>query len=139
MVYAGFWRRAASWLIDFIILWVVNSIFVNLYLWRLGVLVQDVGGLKLQVISNMAYMCLFFTYFSAAHAQWGCTVGKKLLGVKVVDSKTGGPLGAGQAMGRSVAILLSHLTFGIGYAMAGWDSKKRALHDRVAGTVCIRI
>jgi uncharacterized RDD family membrane protein YckC len=68
---------------------------------------------------------------------YGATPGKMALGLKIVRPD-GGPISAGRAVGRYFAEILSALTLMIGYMMAGWDSEKRALHDRIADTRVIK-
>jgi uncharacterized RDD family membrane protein YckC len=59
------------------------------------------------------------------------------LGLKVI-TPDGNRISVGRGIGRYFALLLDSLTLGIGFFMAGWDSEKRALHDRIAGTRVIR-
>jgi uncharacterized RDD family membrane protein YckC len=68
----------------------------------------------------------------------GSTPGKMLLGLKIVTA-LGGSIGTGRAIGRFFARGLSSLIFYIGDIMAGFDSQKRALHDRICDTRVIRI
>jgi hypothetical protein len=46
----------------------------------------------------------------------------------------GGPVSVPRALGRWAAYSLSSLTLGLGFFMAGWNRKRRALHDFAAGT-----
>jgi len=135
--YAGFWRRFVALVIDILTLTFTDGIFLQIYLLMNGVYADDLNPFRFQLVIVMSLFILGFSYFSISHFQWGCTLGKRLLGVRVVDAKTLGPLGAGQAMGRYLASVLSYLTLLVGFVMAAWDSKKRSLHDRVCSTVCI--
>uniref|UniRef100_UPI00314502C5 RDD family protein n=1 Tax=Peribacillus sp. TH14 TaxID=2798481 RepID=UPI00314502C5 len=65
------------------------------------------------------------------------TVGKILLNIKVTDLN-GGRIGFGRATGRYFATIISGMIFYIGYIMAGFTSKKQALHDMIAGTVVVK-
>jgi uncharacterized RDD family membrane protein YckC len=60
------------------------------------------------------------------------------LGLKVIRAD-GGPISAGLALGRYLAQILSALIFGIGYIIAGFDSEKRSLHDRICDTRVIYV
>lgn len=137
--YAGFWRRAVALWIDSAILNALASVFLMAYLRAVGLTVTDVGGTFMQLLSVGAYACFAFPYYTVAHYRWGATVGKRLLKVRVVDARTGQAISAGQSMGRTLATLLSYAVFGLGYLMAAWDSQKRALHDRLCSTVCIKL
>jgi uncharacterized RDD family membrane protein YckC len=63
------------------------------------------------------------------------TLGKRLLGIQVTDL-TGGRVSFGRASGRFFARLLP--TFGIGYLVMLFTSKKQALHDLIASCLIIR-
>ena len=43
-----------------------------------------------------------------------------------------------QALGRSLAKILSALTLFIGYIMAAFTKRKQALHDKIASTLVVK-
>ena len=60
--------------------------------------------------------------------RFGATPGKMALNLKVV--RPGGePVTYLQALGRYFSEMVSSMTCGIGYVIAGFDVEKRALHD----------
>jgi uncharacterized RDD family membrane protein YckC len=63
----------------------------------------------------------------------GATLGKMAVGLQVVRSN-GESLGWGVCVARYFMSFVSALILLIGYIMAGFDSEKRALHDRVCDT-----
>jgi uncharacterized RDD family membrane protein YckC len=78
-----------------------------------------------------------FTYYVYFISQKGATLGKMLMGVKVV-TPTGAPITVGRAAGRYFAQILSGLILCIGFIIAAFDSQKRALHDYICNTRVIR-
>lgn len=70
----------------------------------------------------------------ACWARLGATPGKFLLGLKVVDARSGGPLTWRQAALRAGGYVLSALPLYAGFLWALADREGRALHDRLAGT-----
>lgn len=78
-------------------------------------------------------LALGICYFVFFWTQYGATPGKMVLKLKVITPE-GGFISAGQAVGRYFSQILSGLILCIGFMMAGWDSEKRALHDRIANT-----
>ncbi|MEU0569023.1 RDD family protein [Nonomuraea sp. NPDC005983] len=95
---------------------------------------------------TIAVDVLFSVYFWLQHALWGQTLGKRLCGLKVVSSATGEPPGLRLAGVRA----LVHPTLGVvpflGVVLTLidmlWifgDSKRRCLHDVVAGTVVVDV
>ena len=78
---------------------------------------------------------LYFALMESSSRQ--ATLGKLLLGLAVADP-SGGRIGFGRATGRFFAKILSALVLYLGFAMAAFTERKRALHDLVAGTVVER-
>ncbi len=66
------------------------------------------------------------------------TPGKAALNLVIIDTRTGGPIGRGQAVGRYFAYVLSGMLLGIGYLMAAFDGRKRSLHDRICNTLVVK-
>ena len=144
-VYGGFWRRFLAVVIDVILLWIV------LLPLRWVITVADgsaaVGNYAVNPFSAMwtafwgwgtlvAYTVeiIYYVYFIS---QKGATLGKMVVGVKVVTA-TGEPVSVGRALGRYFAKYLSGFILCIGYIMAAFDEQKRALHDHICNTRVIR-
>ena len=72
-------------------------------------------------------------------AQFGATIGKRLIGLKVVKLDAGAPVDWQAAIVRNVLRLVDGLFFYLVGAIVVWTSgKKQRLGDRIAGTVVIR-
>jgi uncharacterized RDD family membrane protein YckC len=68
----------------------------------------------------------------------GQTVGKKALGVRVVDAGNGTVIGTGRALGRYLfAAFISGNICGLGYLWAIWDGRKQTWHDKVVSSVVV--
>ena len=65
------------------------------------------------------------------------TIGKLMIGLIVCD-RNGERISIGQANKRYWGKLLSTMTLYVGFMLAGWTKKKRALHDIMADTVIIK-
>ncbi|GGJ97343.1 RDD family protein [Luteimonas terricola] len=149
VVYAGFWRRWAALFIDQLILGV--GFYGTLF--AVAILVGIAGGMEwIETLDSgdanpavmVAYIgfvllyyvaaALYFSLFESSRHQ--ATPGKMALGIKVVDQH-GQRLSFGHALGRWVAATLSYLTLYIGFLMAAFTERKRALHDMVAGTLVV--
>ena len=76
-------------------------------------------------------------YFVLSHGTAGQTLGKRLLGARVVD-ESGEPIGYLRALGRCVATIVAAIPFGLGLAAAGFRRDRRGLHDFLAGTRVVR-
>ena len=83
-------------------------------------------------------MLLVYGYFVVATGVWGRTVGKRLLGLRVVDSSGNTP-GIGRALLREgIGKWLSGMVCYLGYLWVAWDPRKQGWHDKVAGTTVRR-
>ncbi|MGV3759333.1 MAG: RDD family protein, partial [Actinomycetota bacterium] len=68
----------------------------------------------------------------------GQTLGKKALGVRVVDATNGTAIGTGRALGRYLfATFISGNICGLGYLWASWDGRKQTWHDKVVSSVVV--
>ncbi|WP_248579360.1 RDD family protein [Nocardioides sp. InS609-2] len=67
----------------------------------------------------------------------GYSIGKGLLGIKLIREETGQPVGVGLAFVRAIAHFLDSLPCGIGYLWPLWDAKRQTFADKVMGTVVI--
>ncbi len=128
---AGFWIRFVAVMIDGVVLIVAQGILFGAgwILWGGG---MD-AGMAVRSVTHLFSSIIGAGYSIVFHWQWGQTLGKMALKIRVV-SMDGGPLSFGQSAGRYFATFLSALILGIGFIMAGARSDKRALHDLLAGT-----
>lgn len=128
---AGVLRRAAALLVDMAIV---------LALLQIGPLLASVfarRALVAQAFVQAFALVVPNAYFILMHGTGGQTLGKMLLGVRVVGA-LGAPIGYRHALGRQLAWCLSALLFGVGFAVAAARRDRRALHDVVAGTRVVR-
>jgi uncharacterized RDD family membrane protein YckC len=131
-LYAGFWRRLGAYLIDYLLL-IAVAFAAGIALGLAGVWSAPVE-LGFQASFIVAYW-LYVTGMESSSRQ--ATVGKLALSIKVTDYQ-GRRIGFGRANGRFFGSILSNLTFGIGYLMAGFTRWRQALHDMVAGTLVVK-
>ena len=68
----------------------------------------------------------------------GQTPGKRVMGARIVDAETGGPVSTKQAIIRYLGYYVSMLGLFIGFFWVGFDPKKQGWHDHMAGTVVVR-
>jgi uncharacterized RDD family membrane protein YckC len=69
----------------------------------------------------------------------GRTFGKWLTGLRVERSSDGTLVGFARALVRhTIGYALTAMTLGLGFLLAAFNSRGRALHDFVAGTVVVR-
>jgi uncharacterized RDD family membrane protein YckC len=136
--YAGFWVRVGASLIDTVLLMCVTlPILVAIYGWayfdasKTGIN-AGLADFLLSWVAPAVAVIAFWLYRQA-------TPGKMALSMKVVDAKTGNTLTIGQAMGRYLGYFVSTIPLGIGLIWVAFDPKKQGWHDKLAGTVVVRV
>jgi uncharacterized RDD family membrane protein YckC len=151
--YAGFWMRLVAFIIDGIIIGVLQSFVFVPILGALGVSIfnsspdmsdpDQVAGMVATIMAAvgtvwilaMIIQILYFTFMESSKYQ--ATVGKLALGLMVTDMN-GGKLDFTKALVRNLCRIISNITMLIGYIIAGFTEKKQALHDIIAGTLVVK-
>jgi len=103
--------------------------------------IQLVSGAKFtlsnyQIASLIAAVVWEFVYFAYQWTLSGKTIGMALLGIRVVKTE-GGPIGARQAVIRTLTLPLSFLALGLGFLGILTNRDRHAWHDRLAGTAVV--
>ena len=125
---AGFWIRVLAFLIDSVILAVINLV-VNAVLNQ-----STTGRTGIQTLLGIIY----FTYFwSASSLGPGQTVGDKLLNLRVIKTD-GSDLSIVQAFIRYVGLFISFIVILIGVIWVAFDPNKQGWHDKIAGTYVVK-
>jgi uncharacterized RDD family membrane protein YckC len=135
--YAGFWIRSWATIIDIFLALVIT---LPLLLWIYGLdylnpeISKSVRGpmdLLISYVLPTVAVLVLWKYKSA-------TPGKMVLGITIVDARTGGHPSFVQFLIRYFAYLISMLPIGFGFLWIAFDPKKQAWHDKLAGTVVVR-
>lgn len=134
--YGNLGRRLGGVVLDIVIFYV--AVFA-VYLVDMVVFAVLPGGAAefTVVILNLTAMVGVVVWQLLAIGRLGQSYGKHLAGVKVVDATTGGPIGGGTALLRSVVQSLGLWVFGLGWLWALWDSREQTWHDKAAGSVVL--
>ncbi|HUI66542.1 MAG TPA: RDD family protein [Bacteroidota bacterium] len=149
--YAGFWLRFLAYIIDAILIGIVNFIILIPFLGVLGLTAaakahnMDSEGPGLLIalfstylISLITILCASWLYYALMESSAkGATLGKLALGLRVTDMN-GNRISFARATGRYFGKIVSSMILMIGYLMAGFTQQKQALHDIMAGCLVIR-
>jgi len=138
---AGFWIRLVAWVID--------KILVGLLQVALGGLLLLAGFSYTPLVDNnlgaLAQLIWLFTivvnivYYVLFTGHCGQTPGKMAVRVRVIR-RDGEPISYGRAFFREVpGKFISAVILGIGYLMVAFDDQKQGLHDRMADTYVIKL
>ena len=130
--YAGFWMRLAADLIDKTII-IIGSIIVDF-------IINDVTVDEAEFMARILvfYIIAGFIYCPVMDSsKTQGTFGKMLMGIKVTDLQRR-RISFDKATQRHSSKFFSYLTLGIGFILASFNKRKRALHDIISGCLVIR-
>jgi uncharacterized RDD family membrane protein YckC len=126
---AGVGSRFIALLIDGVILGAIGGV--------IGLIVDGNPASTNGAVSLISIV-ISAAYFVGLIGSSGMTLGGRVLGVKVVDANGQQP-SFGTAAIRWIGSYISALILFIGYIMAFWDKKKQTLHDKMAGTLVVKL
>ena len=67
----------------------------------------------------------------------GWSIGKRVLGIRLLSESTGQPLGPGMTFVRMLAHILDSLPCYVGYLWPLWELKRQTFADKIMGSVVI--
>jgi uncharacterized RDD family membrane protein YckC len=151
-------ERLAARIIDGIVLFLLNVVVNGYFVFQLyrelapslaameagEVIVPTDRARTLSLVISLVAMALWFAYEVPAIAATGQTLGKRLVGVRVV-MLNGEPLGFGRSIQRwapqGLPLLFEGLLFMVQLLDAAWclwdKPYRQCLHDKLAGTVVV--
>jgi uncharacterized RDD family membrane protein YckC len=136
--YASFWIRLAAKFIDWLAVGIVIGIPSFLLLFgRMSKLEagrqSPVEFLVAQLVIQFLSIAITVGYNTYLVGRYGATLGKLAVGIRIVTAENE-PLTYLRAFGRAWAEMLSQMTCYIGYIIAGFDERRRTLHDHICNT-----
>lgn len=148
--YAGFFRRAIAFLLDVLFSAIIPALIcfpIILFLGNKAALSEQMGqdpsGYSLAILStylawNILGAISFWLYFALQEGgKHQATFGKRLMKIKVINEK-GFSIGFAHATGRTFSKTLSYFIFTLGFLMAPFSNRKKALHDYIAQTHVVK-
>ncbi|AXK73400.1 RDD family protein [Lysobacter sp. TY2-98] len=148
VVYAGFWKRYSAYIIDSFIVgivgFIVQMVVAGVVFGGMAALQSNpteafgttggIIGLIAMYVTPLLLQAAYFGFFHASANQ--ATLGKMAIGIKLTDDR-GGHISFWRGFGRYFAMILSTLILFIGFVMAGFTDRKRALHDMICSTLVV--
>ena len=123
VVYGGFWIRVGAYLLDAILLVIVQLILQQ--------------ALSTSGQASLANGVFGWLYFAGCESMLGGTPGKLVLGLRVTGLD-GQSISFLRATGRYFAKILSGLILLMGFVMVAFSSTKQGLHDKIASTLVVK-
>jgi uncharacterized RDD family membrane protein YckC len=152
-IFAGFWLRFVAYIIDWVIIYALQSFIFVPFFGLLGISFasSDFENLSdaetmglIGAVTALSTGAIFLSsvigilYWSLMESsKYQATVGKLALGLKVTDMD-GNSLDFVKALVRNICKILSGMVMFIGYIMVGFTEKKQGLHDIIANTLVVK-
>ena len=138
----AFFSRGWALVVDLVLLAIASSMLPSFA--RVGIrAAEGVTGrfelyedILIRQLTSWGDIALIVGYFVFMNASGGQTLGKSLMGLRVVRAD-GAPLDAMQSLIRFVGYIFSLMPLGIGFLVAAF-APRRGLHDYLAGTIVVR-
>jgi uncharacterized RDD family membrane protein YckC len=121
---ASLWERLAAGFLDLVLVSILTGVAHKS-------LLAFFGAPPVWLVVSLAYFAGMWTWK-------GTTVGGIVLGLKIVRLD-GGPLTFVVALVRALAAAFSVIILFLGFLWIAWDADKQGWHDRIAGTVVLRL
>jgi len=133
--YGGFWIRAVAAVIDGLVLSLACAVIGGIT--GLDFFSSDPDNFDLTAAAIELTMGWLYEALMTS-SERGATLGKMAVGLRIVTDD-GQRMSFLRATGRYFAKFVSAFTLGIGFIMAAFTDRKRALHDMIAGTLVIKV
>jgi len=138
--YAGFTERLFAFIIDFALLFIVNSILMRMLQLSddpLTEVVWELNSLS-AIVTNPVFLVSSWLYYAILESNktFQATFGKYLLRLKVVTDQEQ-KISFGRATGRYFAKFFSSIVFGLGYIAIIFNKHNQGWHDMAAKTYVI--
>lgn len=122
---AGIGERFIAIIIDGIILGIIGGIFF-------GAAQDGPASGFITFVVGLAYQWFFLTQ------QNGQTLGKRVMGIRVVKVNDERPLEGADVVVRYVGTYINTFVFMLGWIWALFDSRKQGWHDKLASTLVVK-
>jgi uncharacterized RDD family membrane protein YckC len=130
---SAWWKRLVALVIDNALLYTVTTV----------VALQATSSSTVSDLRVLAELALTFLYFGYLNGVSGQTVGKRLLGIRVIDVATGEAIGFRRGLARYGTVALLTMAFVVPAMIDGlWplrDERRQAWHDKVARSVVVDV
>ena len=129
--YASPWARLGAAIIDSILIGIVVSMFA-------GTFSITSEGINVSASGNIPFL-ISVAYYILMTVNYGATLGKMALKIKVVSVETGENLTYGNAILRElVGKIVSGIVIGLCYFWMLWDDRRQTWHDKIGKSLVVK-
>jgi uncharacterized RDD family membrane protein YckC len=154
LIHAGFGRRLGAFVLDLLIVGIPSGSLLSFVMkvlpkepgtcekldgttYACDVLTRDSEGIHGSFLQALLLFVVFF-YFGHLEGRRGGTPGKRIAGLRVVRTDTGGTIGMGRAIARLLLRFVSAAPVFLGYFWMLWDDNGQTWHDKVVRSRVVR-
>ncbi len=138
--FAGYGARLVGYIIDVFLIGVVTVVLfiaLGLVLAAFSSNSSDTAAGVTGLLGFLIILVVTLGYFPYFWSHSGQTPGMRVVRIRVVRDRDGGPVTAGQAVLRLIGFWVSSLVIYLGYLWVFIDGRRRGWFDLLAGTVVI--
>ena len=125
--------RALGYLVDYFVIAIPVGI-----LYFVGIAIGDSFGAIILLV-GWALAIGLWVWNRGMKQGAGQSIGKEMLGTRLVGAQTGQPIGTGMALLRDLAHILDSLLCYIGWLWPLWDEKRQTFADKVMTTYVYKV
>ena len=133
--YASWFKRVGAYLIDALLVGVAYFPAI------IGVIISSGGsdslGTFLTVLGALLSFAVFVWNTCLRAGRTGYSIGKGVLGIKLVGERSGEPIGPWMAFLRYLCHIVDALPLYLGYLWPLWDEKRQTFADKIVHTVVL--
>jgi uncharacterized RDD family membrane protein YckC len=123
--YANWGLRVGANLIDFSAPYIIGGILVGTRSYVIGYILE--------------FAAIVWGLYNAYQAGvTGQSTGRRIVGIRLIDERTGGVLGAGTSIGRYFLHILDAIPCWLGFLWPLWDAKRQTWADKLVHSVVIK-
>ncbi len=142
-VAATFGQRFGAMLLNGFMLAIITTIYNFVIILIRGFFFEDLGQDDASsVVLDIAYLLQIILcpllYYPVCWKVWGKDLGKHMIGLKIVDSRTGGKPALGWSFLRWLGYTVSAIPLLLGFFAMLWDRQKMTWHDHIAKTKVVQ-
>lgn len=134
--YASLWRRAGALLIDVSLVAILLSCELLVWIALSGEMPDRESRAATSLVAGS--LGILFVLMIVLDCTLQGTPGLLLMDCRIVDARTGRRINLGQSLRRAMSLPLSVLPGLLGLFWIGWDRRRQAFHDKLAGTLVVR-
>ena len=136
--YASWIQRVGGYLLDILIL---IPAYLVIFVGAGLASIDNTGfrsiGLVLTLLGYVAVFGVLIWNMIIRQGRTGWSIGKQVVGIRLIAERTGQPLGAGMTFVRLLAHFLDSLACYLGWLWPLWDQKRQTFADKLLRSVVI--